>query len=127
MNLKLTKPAPTDIRLRQTTGFHGEQLKSDPQAPMNNAYIFVEGDKKRRDWIMSSINKRGVKCYQGSCSEVYLEKAFKKTNLRPHTRLSIAKKLGQTSLMFLCDPALSAEEMRQTCSAIYEVSQALEQ
>jgi len=37
---------------------------------------------------------------QGSCSEVYLEKAFEGTGFRLVERLPIARELGETSLMF---------------------------
>jgi len=50
-----------------------------------------------RDRIMTGINALGVPCYSGSCSEVYLEKAFDGTGFRPNTRLKVAKELGETS------------------------------
>ena len=39
-------------------------------------YVFVEGTETDRDAIMASINKQEVPCFSGSCSEVYLERAF---------------------------------------------------
>lgn len=43
-------------------------------------YLFVNpeqlSDGWSRDRIVNEITARGVPCYQGSCSEVYLEKAF---------------------------------------------------
>ena len=50
-------------------------------------------------------------CYSGSCSEVYLEDAFKKDNLKPKIRLKNAKELGETSLMFLVHPTLTKKEI----------------
>ncbi len=67
------------------------------------------------------INAEGVPCYQGSCSEVYLEKAFDDTGWRPSTRLPVAKNLGETSLMFLVHPTLSDKEIDQTLAAIGKV------
>ena len=84
-------------------------------------YVFVEGGEERRDEIMSQINSRGVPCFSGSCSEVYLEKAFDNTNYRPKSRLPVAKRLGETSLMFLCHPTLTQEEIDLTCQVIKEV------
>ena len=63
--------------------------------------------------IISEINSQGVPCIHGSCSEVYLEKAFDKTNLRPKKRLKVAKELGETSIVFLVHPTLSKEEMSE--------------
>ena len=63
--------------------------------------------------IISEIDSQGVPCIHGSCSEVYLEKAFDKTNLRPKKRLKVAKELGETSIVFLVHPTLSKEEMSE--------------
>ena len=85
-------------------------------------YVFVEGSQIDRDKIMSSINNEGVPCFSGSCSEVYLEKAFDNTNFRPESRLPNAKKLGETSLMFLCHPTLTEDEIQRTCDALTKVT-----
>jgi dTDP-4-amino-4,6-dideoxygalactose transaminase len=74
-----------------------------------------------RDRIVEAINAAGVPCYQGSCSEVYLEKAFDNTGWRPEPRLPVAKELGETSLMFLVHPTLTEAEMAKTCAVIGEV------
>lgn len=74
-----------------------------------------------RDRIMAEINALGVPCFSGSCSEVYLEKAFDHTPWRPETRLEYAKQLGETSLMFLVHPTLSEHTMQKTCVAIQKV------
>jgi len=55
-----------------------------------------------------------VPCYQGSCSEVYLEKAFDGTGWRPAERLPVARTLGETSLMFLVHPTLTEDEILKT-------------
>jgi dTDP-4-amino-4,6-dideoxygalactose transaminase len=60
-------------------------------------------------------------CYTGSCSEVYLEKAFDNTSFRPRERLPVAKELGETSLMFLVHPTLTDAEIKKTCQVIHEV------
>ena len=85
-------------------------------------YIFVDGNEIDRDKIMSRMNERGVPCGSGSCSEVYLEKAFENSPARPKNRLPNAKKLGETSLMFLCHPTLKAEEVQKSCDVLYEVA-----
>lgn len=74
-----------------------------------------------RDRIVNEIVARGVPCFQGSCSEVYLEKAFDGTGWRPTERLPVARELGETSLMFLVHPTLSAAEIEKTSSTIAEV------
>ena len=89
-------------------------------------YVFVKGDKKLRDFVMDAINDRGVPCFSGSCSEVYLEHAFDDTDFRPKERLPIAKELGTTSLMFLCHPTLTEAEIQRTCDVIREVARSNE-
>lgn len=85
-------------------------------------YVYVEPEKLQASWsrdrIMAEINALGVPCYQGSCSEVYLEKAFENMGWRPEPRLPNARQLGDTSLMFLVHPTLTADEIAQTCAAI---------
>lgn len=80
-------------------------------------YVFVNKDalkdKWDRDRIISEINLKGVPCIHGSCSEIYLEKAFDGTNFRPEKRLPVARELGETSIVFLVHPTLSEEEMLQ--------------
>jgi dTDP-4-amino-4,6-dideoxygalactose transaminase len=71
-----------------------------------------------RDRIIREINEAGVPCYQGSCSEVYLEKAFENTGWRPVSRLPMAKDLGETSLMWLVHPTLTDTEIQKTAQVI---------
>lgn len=77
-----------------------------------------------RDRIVKEITARGVPCLQGSCSEVYLEKAFDDTPWRPEQRLPAAMELGETSLMFLVHPTLALSEMQKACSVMLEVLRA---
>lgn len=90
------------------------------------AYAFFNADIAKTDWsrdrFMAEVNARGVPCYSGSCSEVYLEKAFDATSFRPANRLPNAKLLGETSLMFLVHPTLTQEEVDKTCEAIIDVA-----
>ncbi|MDN3652661.1 DegT/DnrJ/EryC1/StrS aminotransferase family protein [Thalassotalea ponticola] len=94
-------------------------------------YVFVRPellvDGWDRDRIVSEINAQGVPCMQGSCSEVYLEKAFDDTDFRPSESLPVAKELGETSLMFLVHPTLTEDEMQRTTNVIAAVFQQAEQ
>lgn len=74
-----------------------------------------------RDRIMAEINALGVPCFSGSCSEVYLEHAFDETAWRPVGRLKNAKKLGETSLMFLVHPTLTENNIQTTKGVIQQV------
>lgn len=88
-------------------------------------YVFVEPNKLAEGWtrdrIANEISARGVPCAPGSCSEVYLERAFDNTDYRPRRRLTVAQELGETSLMFLVHPTLTDADMERTCQVIGEV------
>lgn len=88
-------------------------------------YVYVQLDNLPKEWsrdrIIEEINKLGVPCFSGSASEVYLEKAFDNTGLRPESRLPVAKQLGETSLMFLVHPTLTEDEIKKTVQAIDSV------
>ena len=88
-------------------------------------YVFVEPDLLSEGWnrdrVISEMTKRGVPCYSGSCSEIYLEKAFDKTGWRPSKGLPVARELGETSLMFLVHPTLMQDEIGLTCKTLKDV------
>ena len=89
------------------------------------AYVFVESNKLKSGWnrdkIISEIKKQGVPCFSGSCSEVYLEKAFEKTSYRPKKRLKNANELGNSSLVFLIHPTLKKTDIEFFCKIIRQV------
>jgi dTDP-4-amino-4,6-dideoxygalactose transaminase len=87
-------------------------------------YAFVRPEALRADWnrdrILAEITARGVPCFSGSCSEIYLEKAFP-PEWRPQKHLTVARELGETSLMFLIHPTLTEEHIRATCKVVEKV------
>ncbi len=118
-------------RIAQACGEFSALRVPSPPAHDSHAhyrlYAYVRPESLRAGWsrdrIVEAIVARGVPCYHGSCSEVYLEKAFDGTGLRPERPLPIAHELGQTSLMFLVHPTLTAGEIDQTCDAVRIVMQ----
>jgi dTDP-4-amino-4,6-dideoxygalactose transaminase len=88
-------------------------------------YVYVQPEQLASGWsrdrIVQAINAQGVPCFQGSCSEVYLEKAFDGTGWRPTERLPNAHDLGETSIMFLVHPTLTQEEIDMTCEVAGKV------
>ncbi len=88
-------------------------------------YVYVQPDFLAAGWsrdrIVEAIVALGVPCFQGSCSEVYLEKAFDATGWRPKERLPNARELGETSVMFLVHPTLTQSELTKTCQVISDV------
>ncbi|MGJ8681695.1 DegT/DnrJ/EryC1/StrS family aminotransferase [Paraglaciecola sp.] len=102
-----------------------------PDVPQNihhafyKCYVFVEPSQLKTGWdrdrIIQTLVDQNVPCFSGSCSEVYKEKAFDNTDLRPLSPLLNAIELGETSLMFLVHPTLKPEEVDKCCSAFSEV------
>ena len=88
-------------------------------------YAFVRPERLQPGWsrdrIMQEVAARGVTCLTGSCSEVYLERAFEGTGLAPAERCPVARRLGETSLMFLVHPTLDEGTMRRTADTVREV------
>lgn len=106
----------------------GLRVPSTPEDILHAAYkcyVFVKPDTLKAGWdrdrILNEISSRGVPCFSGSCSEVYLEKAFDNTPWRPEQRLKVAKELGETSLMFLVHPTLTGDEIEKTCQVLRDV------
>lgn len=88
-------------------------------------YAYVRPERLANGWdrdrIVAQINAAGVPCYQGTCSEVYLEKAFDNSDIRPSQRLPTARHLGETSVMFLVHPTLTDSEMALTADVVTQV------
>lgn len=87
-------------------------------------YCFVRPEQLRtgvsRDQIMAAVNRSGVPCFSGSCSEIYREQAFVAAGLHPSKPHPVARELGETSLMFLVHPTLTNAHIVRTCEVIAE-------
>jgi hypothetical protein len=146
-NLRMTEiqSAIGRLQLRKLLGWlqkrraHAEHLTRDfsklpalrvtvPPPEIEHAYykyyVFIRPEMLQQEWsrdrILSEINDAGIPCYTGSCSEIYLEKAFPE-HMQPANRLRVAKELGETSLMFLVHPNLSANDIKRTCSVVKKI------
>lgn len=105
-----------------------DNLATEGRASRHGAYkcyVFVNGDEDYRNRFMQKVNEFGLPCFTGTCSEVYLEKAFLNTEFVPNKRLPIAKELGETSLMFPCNPNITQENLDRLCDAILKASRCL--
>ncbi|MBY8954389.1 aminotransferase [Pseudomonas sp. PA-1-2A] len=108
----------------------GVRVPIAPEGSVHAAYkcyVFVEPQALKAGWdrdrILAEISAREVPVFSGSCSEVYLEKAFDNTGWRPASRLPVARELGETSMMFLVHPTLTRSEIEKTCSVLKAVMQ----
>ena len=109
--------------------FEGAVRAPEPREGLRHAYYrlyaYVRPEGLRSGWtrdrIVAEITALGIPAFQGSCSEVYLEKAFDGIGLRPAERLPVARELGETSLAFLTHPTLTDDDVSRTCAAIERV------
>ena len=77
-----------------------------PSKKINSAwyrfYFFLKTDiknyQKLRFKIIKDLRKNNLRCFTGSCPEIYLEKAFKKLHNFKPIRLNNCKILGETSI-----------------------------
>lgn len=107
---------------------HVPSLPAGSEHAHYKCYVYVKPSELAPGWdrdrIIAEITAQGVPCYQGSCSEVYLERAFDNTGFRPQERLPVARTLGKTSIMFLVHPTLTEAEIALTCKVIHRVMSA---
>lgn len=85
------------------------------------AYVFANISEEARDDLVRKINEAGIKCFSGSCSEIYKERAFTEADISPSHRLEVAKTLGEQSLMFLCHPGLHQEVLVSDMDKVIEL------
>lgn len=92
-------------------------------------YAFVRPERLKPDWTRDRLVTRLVElelpAFSGSCSEIYLEKAFDAPGLRPPARLPVARELGDTSLMFPVHPTLDpawVEDMADRVARVIEAA-----
>ncbi len=86
-------------------------------------YVRPEGLRSgwTRDRIAAECSDLGAPVFQGSCSEVYREKAFDGTGFRPKHSLPNAAMLGRESLMFLTHPTIADEQLANYADVIETV------
>ncbi len=92
---------------------------------MYKYYVFVRPEMLAAGWdrdkVINAITAEGIPCFSGSCSEIYLEKAFTDSGFGPEENLPVARELGVTSLMFLVHPTLINEHISDTITAVKKV------
>jgi dTDP-4-amino-4,6-dideoxygalactose transaminase len=108
--------------LRSVPGLHV------PTTPDGHAHYrcvaFTVGDDApaHRDTCLRALHAASVPAMHGSCSEIYLEPFFQRSGLTPAAcgrgqldaagRLPVARRLGETSLTFLCHHTIDEVSMR---------------
>jgi dTDP-4-amino-4,6-dideoxygalactose transaminase len=90
-------------------------------------YAFVKPERLvsgvGRDDILSVLSRNGIRAFFGSCPEIYREAAY--THLQVERR-SVARRLGETSLMFEVHPTLRQETVRRTAQRVVDLIKPLQ-
>ena len=88
-------------------------------------YAQVDPARLREGWdalrVIEAINREGIPCLQGGCSEIQRERAFVDAGWAPSQPLPVAARLGETSLMFLVHPTLEEGDMHDAAQAVAKV------
>ncbi len=88
------------------------------------AYVYVEAsalaDGWSRDRILAEIQGMGIPSFVGSCSEIYLEKAFANAGIEVR-RLPVAHELTGSSMAFLTHPTITESGMAEVAEAVKSV------
>lgn len=91
-------------------------------------YAFADLAQLGSGWtnqrIAEAVTAEGVPCFTGSCSEIYLEKAFALAGMGPGQRLPGAMQLARESLSLLVHPTLDDTDMDDSIAAVAKIMQA---
>jgi len=85
-------------------------------------YAYVRPEALASGWsrqrIVDEVVAAGVPCFGGSCSEIYLERAFSDAGLGPAERLPVARELGDTAIALLVHPTLDDAAIDRTVEVV---------
>jgi dTDP-4-amino-4,6-dideoxygalactose transaminase len=88
-------------------------------------YAYLRPAALRSGWdqqrVVDEVNAAGIPCFSGSCSEIYLERAFVDAGLGPRERLPVARQLGETAMAFLVHPTLDDAAIDRTIEVVSDV------
>jgi len=100
-----------------------------PNAHIGHAYykyyMFLNTQVLSTKWdlakILKLIESKGIPCSTGSCGEIYMEISFQNAGYAPAKRFSIARELGETSLVFPVHPTLTSVDMENMVSVVVDI------
>ena len=74
--------------------------------------LFINKNKIKQIKLIEQFNKKKINCGVGACPEIYKEKIFRKFKFFPKKKLSNAKLLGETSIVFPIDPNRNIKKIK---------------
>ena len=118
--------------LAQTLRVHGDIIRVPLPAPrfrhgFYRLYAYARPARLGKGWdrdrLIAELAQLDVPVMHGSCPEIYREKAFDGTGLRPKTPLPTARELGETSLAFLVHPTISEDGAKTIAGKVHQLLQ----
>lgn len=80
--------------------------------------FFINIKKINQIELIDKLNNKNILCGVGACPEIYREKVFKNFGAYPKKRLSNAKFLGKSSIMFSINPYKSLIKIKSEINSI---------
>ena len=74
--------------------------------------LFINKNKIKQIKLIEQFNKKKINCGVGACPEIYKEKIFRKFKFFPKKKLSNAKLLCETSIVFPIDPNRNIKKIK---------------
>lgn len=123
-NAKRTKNAETLISgLREISALRVPIPPAHVKAAWYKFYCYVRPEALKDGWsrdrILAAVTSMGVPAFYGSCSEIYREESMKR--FAPAAALPVAQELGETTIMLLVHPTLTAAHLQATLEAVSAV------
>lgn len=114
-----------DGRLAACPAISVPQVPAHVQHAYYKYYFYLQPGALRSAWtrdrLVAEVTRRGVACFAGSCSEIYLERAFAGTGFAPVRTLPNAHALGESSVMLQVHPTLTEEDLHRAADVLLVV------
>ncbi len=114
-----------DLIIKYPDYFYSYYPSSEIKSAWYRFYFFIKKDiksyKRIRFQIIKELKLANIKCFTGSCPEIYLEKSFKKLKNFKTPRLNNCKLLGETSIAFDVNHTLNKMQHKNNLSKIKKV------
>jgi len=110
-------------RLDQVDGLHAPVPGKRFRHAFYKFYFYLEADEREAGRLRAEILRRagaeGLRLFSGSCSEMYLEKAFADL---PRPDCPVARRMGQTSLMVEVHPTLRPDLLERRADRLSAIA-----
>lgn len=110
---------------KQFSAIKSPNFSEDVDHAYYRLYMLLQPENLAKGWskrrVIDSLSQLNVKCFDGSCSEIFREVAFQRLALFPHAKLQNAQIFSENSFCFLVDHTISQGLIDEWCKAIRHV------